>query len=132
MMSNEQPPKSSRTAAREAFFLEFATETRKRHPSLILMLTGGFRTRAGAEDAIKQNACDVIGVGRPAAINASFPRVLLDEVTADEEAGLQLKKVPVPWYVNWIPVKSIGAGVESVCDFSFLLLMSVGSRVLVY
>ena len=113
MMGNDQPPKSSHTAAREAFFLEFATETRNRYPGLILMLTGGFRTRAGAEEAITQNACDLIGIGRPAAIDASFPRLLLDE---EREAGLQLKKVQVPWFVNWIPVKSIGAGVESVCS----------------
>lgn len=114
----DQPQKTSRTAAREAFFLEFATETRKRFPNLILMLTGGFRTRAGAEDAINQNACDLIGIGRPAAVNAKFPQLLLDESIPDGEAGLPLKKVGIPWYARLIPVKSIGAGAESV---SFLL-----------
>lgn len=118
--TQEEEQKSTRTATREAFFLEFATETRSRHPSLPLMLTGGFRTRAGAEDAIRQNACDLIGIGRPAAVNAKFPEVLLDEGVRGEEAGLPLRKVGTPWYVQFVPVRSIGAGVESVCSlFTF-------------
>lgn len=116
----EEPPKTTRTAAREAFFLSFATETRIRFPNLILMLTGGFRTRAGAEDAIKQNACDIIGIGRPAAVNPKFPQLLLDESLSDEEAGLPLKKVGLPWYVRVLPIKAIGAGAESV-SFPFFL-----------
>lgn len=112
--TEEQPTKSARTAAREAFFLEFATEVRKRYPGLILMLTGGFRTRAGAEYAIKQNACDLIGVGRPSAINAKFPQLLLDESIPDEEAGLPLEKVKAPWFASWIPAKGLFAGLETV------------------
>ena len=118
----EQPQQPTRTSAREAFFLSFATETRARFPNLILMLTGGFRTRAGAEDAIKQNACDIIGIGRPAAVNPKFPQLLLDESLSDGEAGLPLKKVGLPWYARLIPIKVIGAGAESVSFLSFLLL----------
>lgn len=114
MLGTEESGKSTRTAAREAFFLEFATEARKRYPNLILMLTGGFRTRAGAEDAIKQNACDLIGLGRPAAVDAKLPQVLLDESIPDEEAVLHLDKVKAPWFASWIPAKGIFAGLESV------------------
>ncbi|OJJ85005.1 NADH:flavin oxidoreductase/NADH oxidase family protein [Aspergillus glaucus CBS 516.65] len=110
----EQPQQPTRTSAREAFFLSFATETRARFPNLILMLTGGFRTRAGAEDAIKQNACDIIGIGRPAAVNPKFPQLLLDESLSNGEAGLPLKKVGLPWYARLIPIKVIGAGAESI------------------
>ncbi|KAJ5964723.1 uncharacterized protein N7479_004599 [Penicillium vulpinum] len=106
-------PKSSRTAAREAFFLEFSKEVRQRHPELVLMLTGGFRTRAGAEAAIRDNACDLVGIGRPAAIDPRFPLLLLDESVADEEARLLLNKVPVPWYTRFLPLNLIGAGAES-------------------
>ena len=116
-----EPPKSERTAKREAFFLEFATETRKRYPNLILMLTGGFRTRAGAEYAINQNACDIIGIGRPSAIDAKFPQLLLDESVPDEEAGLPLNKVKSPWLSSLLPIRSLGAGLESVSLFTFLL-----------
>lgn len=114
MMGLTEPPKSTRTAAREAFFFEFATETRKRFPGLILMLTGGFRSRAGAEAAIQANACDLIGMGRPSAVNAKLPHLLLDESVSDEEAGLPLGKVQLPWLLRVLPLKAVGAGAETV------------------
>ncbi|KAK9849086.1 hypothetical protein MYU51_014981 [Penicillium brevicompactum] len=107
------PRKSERTAAREAFFLEFSKEVRSRHPGLVLMLTGGFRTRAGAEAAIRDGACDLVGIGRPAAVNPKFPRLLLDEGVKDSEAQLPLNKAPVPWYTRFLPANLIGAGAES-------------------
>ena len=113
------PEKSQRTVAREAFFIEFATETRKRFPDLVLMLTGGFRTRAGAESALQQNACDVIGIGRPAAIEPKLPLVLLDENVPDEEAQLVLNRVPMPFLARLLALKGVGAGLESVsCLYS--------------
>ncbi|KAJ5920958.1 hypothetical protein N7466_009284 [Penicillium verhagenii] len=105
---------SPRTAAREAFFLEFAKEVRMRHPGLVLMLTGGFRSRAGAEAAIRDGACDLVGIGRPAAIDPKFPLLLLDESVEDEMARLPLNKVPTPFYARWLPRNLIGAGAESV------------------
>ncbi|KAJ5788184.1 Aldolase-type TIM barrel [Penicillium paradoxum] len=106
-------PKSERTAAREAFFLEFSKEVRTRHPELILMLTGGFRSRAGAEAAINDNACDLVGFGRPAAIEPRFPRLLLDESVGAEDAHLVLNKVPIPWFMRLLPLHVVGAGNES-------------------
>jgi 2,4-dienoyl-CoA reductase-like NADH-dependent reductase (Old Yellow Enzyme family) len=110
-------PKSARTAAREAFFLEFSKEVRKRHPGLVLMLTGGFRTRAGAESAILDGACDLVGIGRPAAIDPKFPLLLLDESMAEGDAGMPLNKAPVPWYTRFLPLHLVGAGAESVSLF---------------
>ncbi|KAJ5473575.1 hypothetical protein N7475_003141 [Penicillium sp. IBT 31633x] len=107
-------PKSERTAAREAFFLEFSKEVRQRHPGLVLMLTGGFRSRAGAEAAIENNACDLVGIGRPAAVDPKFPRLLLDESVAADEARMPLNKVPVPWYGRFLPANLIGAGAETI------------------
>ncbi|KAL5335958.1 hypothetical protein BJX70DRAFT_374020 [Aspergillus crustosus] len=107
------PATSTRTAAREAFFLEFASAVRARHPSLTLMLTGGFRTRAGAEYALSQNACDLIGIGRPAAIDPALPKLFLDESLGEEEAQLSLKKVAVPFWARFVPLSAVGAGVES-------------------
>ena len=119
MMQASGKPKSERTVAREAFFLEFAKEVRKRQPGLVLMLTGGFRTRAGAESAIRDNACDLVGLGRPAAVDPKFPLLLLDESVKDEEAVMPLESVPIPWYARFIPRALIGAGAESVSSFSF-------------
>lgn len=114
MMGRTAAPKSERTVAREAFFFEFAQEVRKRHPGLVLMLTGGFRSRAGAESAIRDNACDLVGIGRPAAVDPKFPHLLLDESVSDEKAALRLEKVPIPWYASFMPKNLIGAGAESV------------------
>lgn len=111
------PEKSQRTLAREAFFLEFARETRKRFPTLILMLTGGFRSRAGAEHALRENACDLIGMGRPAAVEPAFAHRLLDESVPAEEAEMYLSKVKPPFLLSLLPIKAVGAGLESVSLF---------------
>ncbi|KAJ6014963.1 hypothetical protein N7540_009554 [Penicillium herquei] len=108
-----QEPKSERTAAREAFFLEFAKEVRMRYPGLVLMLTGGFRSRVGAESAIRDGACDLVGIGRPAAVEPEFPLRLLDESVGDEEAVCYLNKAPTPFYAQWLPRNLIGAGAET-------------------
>lgn len=115
----EAAPKSERTAAREAFFLEFAKEVRQRHPDLVLMLTGGFRSRAGAEAAIRDGACDLVGIARPAAVDPKFPLLLLDESVADDQAVLPLSNVPRPFYASFLPRHLIGAGAESVSFFLF-------------
>ncbi len=52
------------TIAREAYFLEYAKDIRKA-VSLPLMVTGGFRTKEGIEDALQSNICQIIGIGRP-------------------------------------------------------------------
>jgi len=52
------------TIAREAYFLEYAQDIRKA-VSLPLMVTGGFRTREGIEDALQSDVCQIVGIGRP-------------------------------------------------------------------
>ncbi|PCG88745.1 Aldolase-type TIM barrel [Penicillium occitanis (nom. inval.)] len=106
-------PKSESAAAREAFFFEFARTVRAQHPSLVLMLTGGFRTRAGMEAAIRDNACDLVGIGRPATVDPKFPLLLLDEKIASENAALPLKMVPLPFYATILPRNLVGAGAET-------------------
>ncbi|KAJ5979540.1 hypothetical protein N7501_002882 [Penicillium viridicatum] len=105
--------KSARTAAREAFFLDFAKETRKRYPNLVLMLTGGFRSRAGAEAAIKENACDIVGMARPAAINPRLPELFLDENMAEEDAQITLNKVRPGLLPKLLRSLVLGAGAET-------------------
>jgi hypothetical protein len=46
-----------------------------------LMVTGGFRTRAGMEAALNAGDCDMIGIGRPLCWQPDFPRRLLDRST---------------------------------------------------
>jgi len=52
------------TRVREAYFLAYAEDVRKVE-TMPLMVTGGFRTRAGMNAALEDKACDLIGVARP-------------------------------------------------------------------
>jgi 2,4-dienoyl-CoA reductase-like NADH-dependent reductase (Old Yellow Enzyme family) len=52
------------TRAREAYFIDYAAAIAK-VAKMPLMVTGGFRTRAGIEEALASGACQVAGVGRP-------------------------------------------------------------------
>lgn len=65
------------TRAREAYFLEFAAKVRAAS-KIPLMVTGGFRTRAGMEAALASGALDVIGLARPMALEPDLPARLLD------------------------------------------------------
>jgi 2,4-dienoyl-CoA reductase-like NADH-dependent reductase (Old Yellow Enzyme family) len=74
-------PVRASTRAREAYFLDYAAAIR-RVARMPLMVTGGFRTRAGMEAALGDAAgaggdCDVIGLGRPLCWQPDFPRRLL-------------------------------------------------------
>ena len=66
-------PKRASTAAREAYFLEFA-EQFARELTVPIMLTGGFRSRDGMIDALRSGAVDVIGIARPLAQEPDLPR----------------------------------------------------------
>ena len=49
---------SKSTLQRESFFLQFAHAVREKFPSVVLMVTGGFRTRHGMESALQSGACE--------------------------------------------------------------------------
>lgn len=110
-----QKEKSSRTNAREAFFLEFASAIRHEFPTVPLMVTGGFRTRDGMTRAIKSNACDMVGLGRPAVLEPSLPRsIILNNEVSDEMAHVMTTPIAPTWYIKMTGVKSAGSGAESV------------------
>jgi 2,4-dienoyl-CoA reductase-like NADH-dependent reductase (Old Yellow Enzyme family) len=70
-----QPQKAS-TRAREAYFIEFAEKVRAVVP-VPLMVTGGFRSVAGMNAALRSGAVDVVGVARLMAIDPDAPAALL-------------------------------------------------------
>ncbi|RJQ81188.1 NADH:flavin oxidoreductase/NADH oxidase family protein [Pseudonocardiaceae bacterium YIM PH 21723] len=76
-MPNGKPVKES-TRQREAYFLEFAEKVRSEAPTLPLMVTGGFRSRAAMQDALDNGSLDLVGLGRPLAVEPDFPQRLLD------------------------------------------------------
>ena len=69
-------PQRQSTVAREAYFLDYAQKIRA-VAKMPMMVTGGFRSRAGMEATLAGNHCDVIGLGRPLCTDADFPRRLL-------------------------------------------------------
>jgi 2,4-dienoyl-CoA reductase-like NADH-dependent reductase (Old Yellow Enzyme family) len=52
------------TIAREAYFLDYAARIRDT-VKMPLMVTGGFRTKQGMENALASEICQIVGVGRP-------------------------------------------------------------------
>ncbi len=76
MMATRDAPSSS-TLAREAYFLDFARQARAL-TKMKLMVTGGFRSRSVMESALESGALDVIGMGRPIALEPDLPKRLLD------------------------------------------------------
>ncbi len=65
------------TKARESYFARYADEMAKA-AGMPLMVTGGFRTRAGMEAALNDGSTQVIGIGRPMCGAPDCVRALLD------------------------------------------------------
>ena len=79
----------SRTAAREAYFLELAAELAKTSP-IPLMLTGGI-TRQDTANTVLANGIDIVGMGTAIAVTPDLP----NRWSRGEEATRRLK--PVTW-----------------------------------
>jgi 2,4-dienoyl-CoA reductase-like NADH-dependent reductase (Old Yellow Enzyme family) len=66
------------TQQREAYFLAYAEKVRAT-TALPLLVTGGFRSRAGMDAALATGAVDVIGLARPLAVEPDLPARLLTD-----------------------------------------------------
>lgn len=75
------------TRQREAYFLDYADAVR-RHTSVPLMVTGGFRSAEAMQGALDSGATDLIGLARPVAIAPDLPRQLV----SDPRAKVDLKR----------------------------------------
>jgi 2,4-dienoyl-CoA reductase-like NADH-dependent reductase (Old Yellow Enzyme family) len=70
------------TKAREAYFLEYAEKIRSKVKTA-LMVTGGFRSAQGMNQALEGGATDMIGLARPLAIDPAFSnKILSGEITS--------------------------------------------------
>lgn len=76
MMGSGAPQRES-TRQREAYFLEYAEAVRER-ATMPLLLTGGLRSRVAMDAALAGGAVDLIGIGRPACLDPSLARKLID------------------------------------------------------
>ncbi len=64
-------------SVKEAYFAAFATRAKAAAGEVPIMLTGGIRTRAAMEALLAGGAVDLIGLGRPLALDPDLPRKLL-------------------------------------------------------
>ncbi|MCP5018746.1 MAG: NADH:flavin oxidoreductase/NADH oxidase family protein [Ketobacter sp.] len=64
------------TKAREAYFMEYAEKIRSRVKTS-LMVTGGFRTAQGMMEALESGATDIVGLGRPLAVEPDLSARIL-------------------------------------------------------
>ena len=76
MEAEEAQDVAPSTAAREAYFVDFA-KAMQAEVSVPLMVTGGFRTRAAMQQALEIGAADVIGLGRPMCVDTDAPAKLM-------------------------------------------------------
>lgn len=97
-----QPSRRDSTRRREGYFLELAQEVRT-HARTPIMLTGGFRSRAGMDAALAAGSCDVIGLARPMISDPALPGKLLTTPKWIDRATLQRDDAPLaglPWYYD--------------------------------
>ncbi|RYZ99619.1 MAG: NADH:flavin oxidoreductase/NADH oxidase family protein [Moraxellaceae bacterium] len=133
--SSDAPEVKQSTVTREAYFLEFAEKIRK-EVKTALMVTGGFRSRQGMNDALHSEACDFIGIARPLAVETDAPNHLLagnDSVryaTKPIKTGIamldKMAVMEVIWYAAQF--KAIGQGKKPKPNLSPLLVLAKYAR----
>jgi len=101
-------PQRASTAAREAYFLEFAEKVRAT-VNVPLMVTGGFRTAEGMNAALRSGALDIVGLARLMAIDPDAPATLLQgrnspysvrAITTGIKAVDRMGVMEVMWYTR--------------------------------
>jgi 2,4-dienoyl-CoA reductase-like NADH-dependent reductase (Old Yellow Enzyme family) len=95
MEAPDAPPQKASTAAREAYFVDFA-KTMRGSLTMPLMVTGGFRTRSAMNTALEMGGADVIGLGRPLCVDTAGPAKLLAGAEELDRWESKLKLLP-PW-----------------------------------
>ena len=72
------------TRRREAYFIEFSQWVKSK-VSIPVMLTGGFRTGAAINSALRENIIDIVGLARPLAQNPDFALELIMNSNAESK-----------------------------------------------
>jgi 2,4-dienoyl-CoA reductase-like NADH-dependent reductase (Old Yellow Enzyme family) len=108
-----QDTRSERTRRREAYFIEFAVKVRNT-TKIPLIVTGGFRTREGMNDAIRSNACDFVGIARPVCIQFNLPQILLDKNISDKDARALQYDIRGTQFFNLLPITGARSSVDLI------------------
>lgn len=82
------------TRAREAYFFDYAVSARS-VAKMPLMVTGGFRSAEGMNDALASGDVDMIGLGRPLCTDPDFPaKVMAGELSEAPDVEKTLRIGP--------------------------------------
>ncbi|VWB88021.1 NADH:flavin oxidoreductase/NADH oxidase family protein [Burkholderia lata] len=119
-------PQKASTLAREAYFIDFAEKVRAL-VKVPLMVTGGFRSAAGMNTALRSGSVDVVGIARLMVIDPDAPAALLQGMDSKQhvrpiKTGIKaidrLGIMEVLWYT--LQVKRIANGSKPRPDESGL------------
>jgi 2,4-dienoyl-CoA reductase-like NADH-dependent reductase (Old Yellow Enzyme family) len=108
------------TIAREAYFLDYAKKV-KEFIKTPLMLTGGFRSMSVIEDVVKNEGIDLIGMGRPIAVNPNLPNEFFSEKTlksiiTPKKTNMKLLDQIIPLEITWYTqqIHRMGKGLKTL------------------
>ncbi|KAH8925329.1 FMN-linked oxidoreductase [Atractiella rhizophila] len=107
------------TKKREGIFRNFAARAKSVLPAdskVVIMLTGGLRSREGMAEVVSSSTVDLIGLGRPACLDPCFPAsTLLNPSIPDSEAVCLAPPIPGLTFLKRIfPIVLVGAGFETL------------------
>ncbi|MFD4355904.1 NADH:flavin oxidoreductase/NADH oxidase family protein [Nocardia sp. NPDC058518] len=86
-------PVRASTAAREAYFLDYARTVAELAGPVPVAVTGGFRTVTAMHDAVSSGDCDLIGLGRPTCLDPDAATTVLRQ----PHSRLAVGEVRVPF-----------------------------------
>ena len=98
-------------AGRAPYFIEFAKSARAL-TTKPLMLTGGFKTRAQAEDAVASGVVDVVGLARALALEPALPNLWMAD-QAPEPAFPRFSETPEGGITAWYTMRLTEIGADN-------------------
>jgi 2,4-dienoyl-CoA reductase-like NADH-dependent reductase (Old Yellow Enzyme family) len=115
MMGAASRKMSERSAAREAYFLDFASKA-KNVTAMPLMITGGLRSSNAMAEAI-EDGIDIVGVGRPVCLEPDLPKRLIEDPNTSSRlkpirTGIPKLDSPADLWWSNIQLRRLGAGKE--------------------
>lgn len=105
---------ASDSTGKGPYFLDFAKRARG-VTSKPLMLTGGFKTRAQAEEAITSGAVDVVGLARALVLEPALPNLWRDD-QMPEPAFPRFANAPEGGITAWYTMRLTDLGTDAAPD----------------
>lgn len=115
---------SSDSSGSGAYFLDFARQAKKL-TNIPLMLTGGFKKRQQAIDAIAEGAVDLVGIGRALALDHELVKKWLSEA-ADNPVFPKFENTVPGGVTAWYTMRLTAIGEEVEDEFNLDLPTAVG------